>query len=130
MQIPRIPAVDGALSDTDPLQVVLALTNAPDPMLAQRIVQELVQAQLVACGHVAAAGCSIYRWEGRLERAEESAITLKTTAACVPAVLQRLRQLHPYQVPEFLVVPVMGASPEYLAWVRDQVQVNAQAPGE
>ena len=100
--------------------VVIVLSNAPDLLLAKRIAHVLVEEHLAACAHVGTQGVSLYEWNGELEGADEVPLTFKTTAGRVPALHDRLAQLHPYEVPEFLVLPVVGGSLEYLAWVRGQ----------
>jgi len=65
---------------------------------------------------------SMYMWEGRLEGAEEVPMVIKTTRGQVPALIERLRQLHPYEVPELLVLPVLGGLQSYMEWVRAQAR--------
>lgn len=100
--------------------VVVVLSNAPDVLLAKRIAHVLVEEALVACATVGAPCVSMYMWNGRLEGSDEIPLVLKTTRARVPAVLDRLLQLHPDEVPEALVLPVSGGSERYLAWVGAQ----------
>ena len=100
--------------------VVIVVSNAPDLLLAKRIAHVLTEEHLVACAHVGTQGISMYEWNGELEGAEEVPLTFKTTAGKIAALHDRLLQLHPYEVPEFLVLPVVGGSQEYLAWVRNQ----------
>jgi periplasmic divalent cation tolerance protein len=97
--------------------VALVLTTAPDAAVAERIVQTLVEERLVACGNIVPGVVSIYRWEGQVERAGEVLVVLKTTPARTDAVLARVPALHPYDVPEALVVPVHGGHPPYVRWV-------------
>ncbi len=101
--------------------VVLVLSNAPDQLLAKRIAHMLVEEGLAACVNLGAAYLSMYMWEGRLESADEVPLTIKTTQAAVPALTARLAELHPYDVPEIVVIPVTGGAPSYLNWVREQV---------
>lgn len=103
-------------------QVVIVLSNAPDMLLAKRIAHVLVEEGHAACVNLGAAGLSMYMWAGQLEGTEEIPLVMKTTAARVPALMDRLRALHPYEVPEMLVLPVMGGGQDYLAWVRSQTQ--------
>ncbi len=60
---------------------------------------------------------SIYRWKGSVERDSERQLVIKTTRGLVPALEKRLRELHPYEVPEFIVIAVSGGSEKYLGWV-------------
>jgi periplasmic divalent cation tolerance protein len=110
------PLVD-ACSERD---VVIVLSTAPDLLLAKRIAHILVEEGLAACVNLGAACLSMYMWKGKLEGTEEIPLTMKTTRVRLRAVSERLAQLHPYDVPEILVVPVSGGSSEYLDWVRRQ----------
>lgn len=103
-----------------PDDVVLVLSNAPDLLLAKRIAHVLVEEGLAACVNLGASGLSVYMWKGRLEGAEEIPLTMKTSRLRLHALTERLKQLHPYETPEILVVPVSGGSGEYLDWVREQ----------
>lgn len=98
--------------------IVVVLSNAPDLLLAKRIAHVLVEEHLAACVNLGAPGLSMYMWEGVLEGAEEIPLTMKTTLARAPALIARLTQLHPHEVPEVLVLPVSGGSKSYLEWVR------------
>ncbi|MFT0532015.1 divalent-cation tolerance protein CutA [Castellaniella hirudinis] len=116
------PPQDGvARQEGRPDDVVLVLTNAPDVLLAKRIAHVLVEESLVACAQVGSPMTSMYLWRGRLEGCEEIPLSFKTTAALVPALHRRLSQLHPYEIPEFLVRGVSAVSAPYLRWVRDNV---------
>jgi uncharacterized protein involved in tolerance to divalent cations len=64
---------------------------------------------------------SIYRWEGNVETADEVLLIIKTTRERFPAVRDRIAQLHTYDTPEIIAVPVLDGSDKYLAWLRDQV---------
>lgn len=111
-----------ASSDTALPDVVMVLSNAPDMMLAKRIAHVLVEEHFAACVNLGDAGLSMYMWQGKLEGAEEIPIVMKTTGERAPALMERLRQLHPYEVPELLVLPVAGGSRDYIEWVREQVR--------
>lgn len=98
------------------------LSNAPDVQLAKRIAHMLVEEALAACVNLGAPCLSMYMWEGKLEGAEEVPLTIKTTRGRLPALVERLRQLHPYEVPEVLVLPVFGGLQSYMEWVRAQAR--------
>lgn len=102
--------------------VVVILSNAPDTLLAKRIAHHLVEEYLAACVNLGAPGLSMYMWEGKLEGAQEVPLTIKTSRDRVPAVFERLKSLHPYEVPEFLVLPVLGGLQSYMEWVREQTR--------
>jgi periplasmic divalent cation tolerance protein len=103
--------------------IVVILSNAPDMLLAKRIAHVLVEEHLAACVNLGVPGLSMYMWKGELEGADEIPLTIKTTGARAQALMERLMTLHPYEVPEVLVLPVLGGSASYLEWVRAQVQV-------
>jgi len=116
------------LNDDD---VVVVLSNAPDIMLAKRIAHILIEDGLAACVNLGAPSLSIYSWQGEIEGADEIPLTIKTTAGRQQAVIEALTRLHPYEVPEILVLPAIGGSAAYIAWVRQQTtQAGPQAPGQ
>ncbi len=101
--------------------VVLVLTTFPhefDQPSLQRFIEGLVSSGLAGCVSVMPGMESTYRWEGKLNVARENQILIKTTADKVEALQSALTAAHPYDLPEFLVVPVTGGSADYLAWVR------------
>jgi len=110
---------DGA---EDAVRVVLV--SAPDETTAVRITRMLVQERLAACGNVVGGLTSIYWWQGAVETAAEALIVLKTSNATVDALVRRVPELHPYEVPEVLVVPVLDGHAPYLEWVRASCKVQ------
>lgn len=107
-----------------PDSAVLVITTAPDTLLAKRMAHETVEDHLAACAHVGAPVVAMYMWQGNLEGGEEIPVTFKTTPTRVQALIDRLKQLHPYQVPELLVLPVLGGSSDYLAWIAEQTGIS------
>ncbi|HEY0296366.1 MAG TPA: divalent-cation tolerance protein CutA [Bordetella sp.] len=104
--------------------VVLVLSSVPEASLAERIAHVLVEGGLAACVNVGAPMVSVYAWQGRIERTGEIPLVIKTTRARQEEVIQALAKLHPYEVPEVLVVPVQDGLDSYLGWVRRQTQVQ------
>ena len=102
-------------------QVVLVLTTiaaeADGPALARALVDE----RLAACVNVLPAMTSVYRWKGQVEEDREQQIIIKTTRDKVAALEVRIRELHSYELPEFLVIPAAGGSDAYLAWIGESV---------
>ena len=103
-------------------ELVLVLSNAPDALLAKRIAHYLLEERLAACVNLGAAGLSMYIWQGEMEGSSEVPLLIKTTRARVPEVIERIKALHPYEVPEILVLPVIGGFAPYAAWVHEQTQ--------
>ena len=110
-------------------EVVLVLITFPEDGDVASFATCLVDERLAACVNVLPAVESVYRWEGAVARARERQLIVKTTGARVEALRARVRELHPYETPEFLQLPVTGGDDRYLAWVRDGVQVIARSPG-
>lgn len=102
--------------------VVLILTTVPAAARADAIARSLVDERLAACVNVLSAMTSFYRWQGKIEQEEERQIVIKTTRDRVASVQTRLRDLHAYEVPEFLVLPVSDGSTGYLDWVRNETR--------
>ena len=112
------PGPDG-LAPGEAVRVVLV--TVPDAETAETLVSTLVEEGLAACGNIVPGVVSIYRWQGQVERAGEVLLVLKTTAAAVPRLLDRVPALHPYEVPEVLVLPVAAGHAPYLSWVAASV---------
>ncbi len=100
---------------------LLALTTCPDPGSAARIARTLVDERLAACVSRLPGVTSTYRWQGGVEEDAEVLLLVKTTAARLPALRERLAELHPYDVPELIAVPVEDGLPAYLDWLRQAV---------
>jgi periplasmic divalent cation tolerance protein len=98
-------------------QILLAISTFPDAETANRIAKTLVEEKFAACANVIPAVQSIYRWKGKVETAGEVMVFFKTTQDRVAAFEERLRSLHPYEVPELICFNVDGGSPDYLRWV-------------
>jgi periplasmic divalent cation tolerance protein len=98
----------------------VVLVSAP-PGRARRLARALVERRAAACVQVIPGARSVYRWKGRVEEAPESILLVKTTAARLPALLAAVRDLHPYEVPEALALPVAAGLPGYLRWLAAEV---------
>jgi periplasmic divalent cation tolerance protein len=103
-------------------EAVVVLTTLAADTDATALARTLVEERLAACVNILAPMTSIYRWKGSVEQAREQQLVIKTIAARIPALEQRLRALHPYELPEFLVLTVANGSEEYLRWVRESVR--------
>lgn len=101
--------------------VVLVLTTIPAEADGAAVARTLVEERLAACVNVLPAMASIYRWKGQVEQDREQQLVIKTTAARLPALEARVRELHTYELPEFLVIAADEGSAAYLAWVNDAV---------
>lgn len=99
-------------------EIVIVLTTAPDAERAESWARTLVDERLAACVNVLAPMASFYRWKGTVERDEERQVVIKTTAARLDEMKARLLALHPYELPELIVLAGAGGSDAYLDWVR------------
>jgi periplasmic divalent cation tolerance protein len=100
-------------------EILLALSTFPDAGTARRISNQLVTEKFAACANILPAVESIYRWKEKIETAAEAIVLFKTTPDRQKAFQERLRSLHPYDVPEIIFMSVTDGLPEYLRWVID-----------
>ena len=98
-------------------EILLAFSTFPDVETARRIARQLVTESSAACANIIPAVESIYRWQGKLEQGTETLVLFKMNAARFADFQEKLKSLHPYDVPEIIAVPVDRALPEYLRWV-------------
>jgi periplasmic divalent cation tolerance protein len=98
---------------------LLILSTAPDAETARQIGTALVEMQIAACVNVLPQSQSIYRWQGKVETAEEHTLMIKTNAANLRVVEKELTDRHPYDVPEFIAIPIEAGSSAYLSWISD-----------
>jgi periplasmic divalent cation tolerance protein len=99
------------------MPTLLVLTNCPDENSANALALALVESRLAACVNILPRLQSIYRWQGKIESAPEIPLLIKSTAAAYPALEARIRELHPYEVPEIVALAIDRGLPEYLNWV-------------
>ena len=99
----------------------LVLTTFPADGDADGFARTLVSERLAACVSVLPPMQSTYRWKGSVETADERQVLIKTKAASVAALEKRVRELHPYEVPEFLVLNIEAGSAAYLSWLNESV---------
>jgi periplasmic divalent cation tolerance protein len=95
----------------------LALSTAPDSATAERIASELVERRLAACVNLVPGLTSVYRWQGAIERAAEVLMVIKTTSGRLAELESALAELHPYDVPELVVLAPEHVERAYLAWM-------------
>jgi periplasmic divalent cation tolerance protein len=95
----------------------VVLVTTPDAETAASIARTLVEEKLAACGNVVPQIRSIYRWQGKVEDATEALLVLKTARFRLTEVIDRVRAIHPYDVPEVVALPIERGSEAYLDWV-------------
>ncbi|MFH1700015.1 MAG: divalent-cation tolerance protein CutA [Candidatus Zixiibacteriota bacterium] len=85
--------------------------------VAEQIAQTLVKEELAACVNIIDQMLSIYRWEGQVEKAHESLLIVKFMSEKTDELIQRVREIHPYEVPEFIAFDITAGNPDYLDWL-------------
>jgi periplasmic divalent cation tolerance protein len=100
-------------------QILLAISTFPDAEAASRIAQTLVEEKLAACANIIPGVHSIYRWKEKIETAGEVIVFFKTIQDRRAALEEKMRSLHPYEVPELIFIKIDSGSPDYLHWVTD-----------
>ncbi len=103
----------------DPICVVV-LSTAPDVLLAKRIAHVLIEEKLAACVQLTQPSLSVYEWNGEVQGGEEIGMIIKTSRAQARHAIDRLVQMHPYDVPEAIVLPIVGGHTDYLNWLSQQ----------
>lgn len=98
-------------------KILLALSTFPDVETARRISNQLVSESFAACANILPAIESIYRWKGKIENGVETLVLFKLSEDRQRAFQEKLRSLHPYEVPEIIFVEVASGLPEYLRWI-------------
>jgi periplasmic divalent cation tolerance protein len=98
-------------------RILLALSTFPDRKTAQRISAQLLTEKFAACANILPAIESVYRWKEKTETGSETLVLFKLSEDRQSAFQEKLRLLHPYEVPEIIFVPVSSGLPEYLRWV-------------
>ena len=98
---------------------VIVLTTLPADADGAAFARSLVEERLAACVNLSAPMDSIYRWEGTIEMETERQLVIKTSRDRVVSLWDRVREMHPYDMPEFLVIPIIDGNDAYLRWVAE-----------
>ena len=101
------------------MEALVAFCTFPDANTAQKIVKEIVDLRLAACGNILPQVHSIYRWQGKVESGDESLAIFKLDASRYSEFETKLCALHPYEVPEIISCKIDNGLPEYLSWVAE-----------
>ncbi|HEX6163703.1 MAG TPA: divalent-cation tolerance protein CutA [Vicinamibacterales bacterium] len=101
---------------------LIALTTLPLDRDAEALARALVDERLAACVSILPPMRSIYTWKGATDSADERQLVIKTTGERLRELESRLRELHPYDVPEFVVIPIVEGSAGYLAWLTESTR--------
>lgn len=99
----------------------MVFCTCEDRAQARNIAGKLVEERLAACVNIIAGVHSVYRWEGNVSEAEEAQLLIKTVRDRYPALQKRITELHSYDTPEIIAVPIAEGSEKYLRWLEEQV---------
>ena len=102
-----------------PDDFAVVMVTAPDMALARRLAKAGLEAKLTACANIVPAVESHYWWEGKLESSDEVLVIFKTRQTLLPKLERAIREIHPYDTPEFVALPLTAGSQKYLAWIED-----------
>jgi periplasmic divalent cation tolerance protein len=105
----------------DAIIVMVTCSNAVE---AETIANALLEEHLVACVNIAGRIRSLFHWQGAISRESESLLLMKTTEARFEALARRVKELHSYEVPEIIAMPIRVGNPDYLAWIRESTQAQ------
>jgi periplasmic divalent cation tolerance protein len=98
------------------------VVTAEDADWLAAFTRTLVEERLAACGHNLQAIRSVYRWQGAVHNEPEARVALHTRRSLVPAIVARTAELHPYDVPCVIAVPLVGGNPDYLRWIAEETR--------
>jgi periplasmic divalent cation tolerance protein len=108
--------------DSDVTGCCQVTTTLPDRAGAEKMAAAVVAERLAACAQVLGPVSSTYRWKGGVEQAQEWYCNLKTTSRRLPELQKRIRELHPYKVPEILAIPISDGDEQYLEWIKEETK--------
>lgn len=106
------------------MTLCVVLCTAPDEQTAQTIAKSLVEARLAACVNIVANVQSVYRWENEVTTDNEYQLVIKTTKEREKLAFKMTSEIHPYTVPEWVVINEIGASEEYMRWIESEVDFD------
>ena len=96
---------------------IIVLITAGSEEEAHRIAESLVKEKKAACVNIVPGVDSLFRWEGKLDSARESLLLVKTKASLFPEIVEMVKRMHSYEVPEIIALPIIGGSEDYLEWL-------------
>jgi periplasmic divalent cation tolerance protein len=106
---------------TDAIVVLTTVSNDDE---AVKLVRELLERRLIACGTLLPGARSIYRWQGKIADERETMLLLKTRSARIDALQAAFKELHPYKVPELLVISVDTGLEKYIEWINGETSLS------
>lgn len=99
----------------------VTLCTVPDETTAGQIADTLVSEKLAACVNIIPSIVSVYRWKDNVEHSQELLLLIKTSTSVWPLLEKRIRELHPYELPEIIAVPIQTGHADYTQWIKDNL---------
>ncbi|WP_295624770.1 divalent-cation tolerance protein CutA [uncultured Nitrosomonas sp.] len=106
------------------MEPVLVITNFPNKESALALAEALVDQHLAACVNTLSPCVSMYRWKDNIESAEETPVLIKTQRQHYERIEQLIKKVHPYELPEVIMVPILDGLPAYLQWIVDETTLS------
>ena len=103
------------------VEFYLCLTTVDDESTARQIAKSLLQQKLVACVNISAKSLSLYHWQGEIAEDHEFLMLMKTNSQKIRELKRKLQEIHPYEVPEFIVLDVVDGATDYLSWINSSL---------
>lgn len=104
-------------------QYLVIINTCPDKETATRVANALIHKRLAACVNILPGLTSVYHWRGQIETGEEFLLLIKTTQAAYGDVQAAIREIHPYELPEIVAVPIVAGLDAYLSWIGGNVEI-------
>jgi periplasmic divalent cation tolerance protein len=98
---------------------IIVFVTAKNVKEANKIATALVKEKLVACANIINGVKSIFTWKGKMDKANEVLLVLKSKKICFPKIVSKVKKLHSYDVPEIIAMPIVGGNKDYLNWIKD-----------
>ena len=103
-------------------EFIFVLTTVPDEKIGQKIAMQILEEKLAACVTISGASRSFYWWKGQITKENELVLFMKTRDALFPELEKKLQEVHPYDVPEIIALPVQRGSADYLSWITKETK--------
>lgn len=103
-------------------QLLLVMTTVPNAEVGQIIAENIVEERLAACVTQQAACQSLYWWKGKITQDQEYTLFIKTTSQAYPRLEKRIQEIHPYDIPEIIALPIVAGSEDYLSWIDSETR--------
>ena len=101
---------------------LLVITTVPDTEVGQIIAEKIIEGRLAACVTLSAPVQSLYWWQGKITQDQEHTLFIKTKKEAYRKLEEKIRQIHPYDIPEIIALPVCAGSKDYLSWIDGETQ--------